>query len=579
MAASNYTEDIDSQTSLSQAQVNSQRSLAQSTDNYQYDAIGNLIKDNAEGISDIHWNVYGKIASITKGSGLIEYGYDASGNRVSKSFNGKQSFYVRDASGNVMSVYEKSAGVHAGHMTLRETHMYGSSRLGIFNRDIDMELVGGTGINSTFIRGNKFFELSNHLGNVLVTISDKKPGIDDGVYNLVTGAKISSTPDGIIDYYVADIVTANDYYPFGMGMPGRKYNAGGGYRYGFNGKELDNSTGTGNLDYGARILDVRLGRFLSVDPLAKQFAYYSPYQSTGNSPIRFVDLDGQEPTSPPEYLKNIRLVYDLNKGNTIDGYFNPNDRMEYMSVEKLYDEVKKQSFFVHKDNQGNASYWVSQENTLRVHRKKDGTTEANGHWERYETYEQTQQKIRAGAPDVILAFLGGGAAVAVAAPVAIAAAPAVGGAISSYGTTALSFGLTERAVGVGLNAGFQYLQNAPEKGWGLENVKNMNGTSLFLTAVNPEAFAVNAIGSNFGKLTYADGANKSVFGSGFNLKEASIGAAIDFTGGKMGKGLEKLALKYGGYKPLQASVLGNVLSGAASTPANTINEAANKKTP
>lgn len=294
VAASNYTEDIDSQTSLSQAQVNSQRSLAQSTDNYQYDAIGNLIKDNAEGISDIHWNVYGKIASITKGSGLIEYGYDASGNRVSKSFNGKQSFYVRDASGNVMSVYEKSAGVHAGHMTLRETHMYGSSRLGIFNRDIDMELVGGTGINSTFIRGNKFFELSNHLGNVLVTISDKKPGIDDGVYNLVTGAKISSTPDGIIDYYVADIVTANDYYPGGMDMPGRQYSSTNGYRFGFNGKEKDNKDGVVQYDYGFRIYDPRLVRFKSVDPLTQSYPWNSPYSYAEGDMIRCIDLDGLE---------------------------------------------------------------------------------------------------------------------------------------------------------------------------------------------------------------------------------------------------------------------------------------------
>ncbi|WP_157761039.1 hypothetical protein [Chitinophaga caeni] len=30
-----------------------------------------------------------------------------------------------------------------------------------------------------------------------------------------------------------------DYYPFGMQIPGRVFN-GGGYRYGFNGKENDN---------------------------------------------------------------------------------------------------------------------------------------------------------------------------------------------------------------------------------------------------------------------------------------------------------------------------------------------------
>ena len=39
--------------------------------------------------------------------------------------------------------------------------------------------------------------------------------------------------NGVIDYYTADVVTANDYYPGGMLMPGRKYLAAGGlYRYG-----------------------------------------------------------------------------------------------------------------------------------------------------------------------------------------------------------------------------------------------------------------------------------------------------------------------------------------------------------
>jgi YD repeat-containing protein len=64
--------------------------------------------DTQEGISNIDWNVYGKIKSITKTNGtIISYSYDASGNRVSKTVNGKEAWYVRDASGNVMALYEK----------------------------------------------------------------------------------------------------------------------------------------------------------------------------------------------------------------------------------------------------------------------------------------------------------------------------------------------------------------------------------------------------------------------------------------------------------------------------------------
>jgi hypothetical protein len=45
-------------------------------------------------------------------------------------------------------------------------------------------------------------------------------------------------------------------------------------------------------DYGLRVYDGRLGRFLSVDPLTKQYPWYTPYQFAGNTPIQAVDLDG-----------------------------------------------------------------------------------------------------------------------------------------------------------------------------------------------------------------------------------------------------------------------------------------------
>jgi RHS repeat-associated protein len=81
-----------------------------------------------------------------------------------------------------------------------------------------------------------------------------------------------------------------------MVMPGRKYSAGTGYRYGFNGKEKsDEVYGEGNVyDYGFRIYNPRLGRFLSVDPLTKSYPWYTPYQFAGNKPIIAVDLDGLE---------------------------------------------------------------------------------------------------------------------------------------------------------------------------------------------------------------------------------------------------------------------------------------------
>ncbi len=49
-----------------------------------------------------------------------------------------------------------------------------------------------------------------------------------------------------------------------------------------------------HYDYGFRIYNPSIARFLSVDPLAKSYPWYTPYQFASNSPIEGIDLDGLE---------------------------------------------------------------------------------------------------------------------------------------------------------------------------------------------------------------------------------------------------------------------------------------------
>ena len=80
-----------------------------------------------------------------------------------------------------------------------------------------------------------------------------------------------------------------------MNMPERKFDVGSGYRYGFNGKEKDKETsGTSTYDYGFRIYNPALSRFLSVDPLSREYPWNSSFAFAENSPIEFIDLDGLE---------------------------------------------------------------------------------------------------------------------------------------------------------------------------------------------------------------------------------------------------------------------------------------------
>ena len=235
-------------------------------------------------------------------------------------------WYVRDATGNVMSVYSRGDNSqNSGQLTQSETHLYGSSRIGLFKPDNNVEsppiksyiLLSGVGSAyfQSFERGRKIYELSNHLGNVLATVSDRRIALD-------------ADQNEIVDYYSADVLTAQDYYPFGMMMQGRSFSSGG-YRYGFNGKENDNEVkGAGNQqDYGMRFYDPRVGRFLSVDPLTKSFPMLSSYQFASNSPIANIDLDGSE----SKYY-SIELLKTINGRGTL-----------IQSTSKLTEEKSKEA--------------------------------------------------------------------------------------------------------------------------------------------------------------------------------------------------------------------------------------------
>ncbi|MBL7883998.1 MAG: hypothetical protein JNL69_08000, partial [Bacteroidia bacterium] len=183
--------------------------------NYSYDAIGNLVKDSTEQIDSIEWTVYGKIKRITRVTGStkdnLAFDYDASGNRIAKHIldNSNQwkrtTYYVRDAQGNVMSTYEHTIDDTVLSYAQTEKHLYGSSRLGMDNTENEM-LGAVASADATPIphyQGYKRYELSNHLGNVMSTITDRKIAVD-------------TVGNDTISFYIADIMSQYDYYPFGV---------------------------------------------------------------------------------------------------------------------------------------------------------------------------------------------------------------------------------------------------------------------------------------------------------------------------------------------------------------------------
>jgi RHS repeat-associated protein len=135
-----------------------------------------------------------------------------------------------------------------------------------------------------------------------------------------------------------------------MPMPGRNYNSTD-YRFGFNGKEkLDELHGNSGdaYDYGMRIYDARLCRFMSVDPLAKNFPELTPYQYASNRPIDGIDFDGLE------YLTYRILLKDGGQTviEVIDHTKMTNDEIKAVHGMSQEDFLKKYSVSFGKKGQG-----------------------------------------------------------------------------------------------------------------------------------------------------------------------------------------------------------------------------------
>lgn len=328
---------------------------AQAVGNYSYDNLGNLIQDDAEEIDEIKWTNSGKIKSVkrvnTSAKADLQFGYDEAGQRLWKLVipkeeilpastpktykNKKQEYwdttwYLGSARYSVQHVRNTNVPDDLyKQWVLEELDIVGEKRHGLYkpqevigqrnlvvNAELDYNEDGTFNFSNSWqntqnsgkfvplrdeevrimIRGCKQYELSNHLGNVLVTVSDRK------------SSRASSTTATLAEYYVPYVLTISDYYAFGSSIKERTVSFSATYRYGFNNQEQDVEMGE-YYAFEYRIHDARLGRFLSVDPLEKDYVWQSTYAYFRNCPIKVKDLLGLG--GPYEDFESIDGIFNI----------------------------------------------------------------------------------------------------------------------------------------------------------------------------------------------------------------------------------------------------------------------------
>ena len=195
--------------------------------------------------------------------------------------------YIRDAQGNIMATYRFHTVDAIKYLNVEERPLYGSSRLGSYVRreylhDIQATAHPGPDVVQPM---DLNYELTDHLGNVCAVVSGR---LLDG-----NGGGSAKQPE---------LISASEYEPFGSLLPGRNYSSGS-YRYLFQGQEHDDeingSVGT-SYAFEYRIHDPRIGRFLSIDPLAFLFPWNSPYAFSENRVLDMVELEGLEAAPTPD---------------------------------------------------------------------------------------------------------------------------------------------------------------------------------------------------------------------------------------------------------------------------------------
>lgn len=218
-------------------------------------------------------------------SGICSFMYDNNGNMT---FNGNKLLQLRYNYLNLICEAKNADGTGVQYTWLAD------------GEKVKAELATPSSQGSSYLyRGSLAYDLST--GEKSTAFSGGKllarPSAGTGSTSLI---HITDHLGSVRIAVAGEFVMDNEYEPFGELAVRRSMSYGTGLinttlhnRWQFNGKEKQITGATGLLDYGARMYDPELARWMSPDPLAAANYSVSPYAFCSGDPINRRDIDGR----------------------------------------------------------------------------------------------------------------------------------------------------------------------------------------------------------------------------------------------------------------------------------------------
>ena len=275
---------------------------------YEYDENGNLTKDLNKKKTAIQYNCLNLPSRVMFANGnSISYLYDAAGRKLRTVHVLEGDSVTTDYCGNV--VYENGVPqillTEVGYVSLTDSKYH--------------------------------YYLKDHQGNNRVVVDE----------------------EGTVE-------EVNDYYAFGGLMSTSSRQSVQPYKY--NGKELDRKGGLDWYDYGARMYDAALGRFMKTDRFSEKYVSLSPYQYGANNPVNNIDVNGDSlllnKTSVAEAM--LAIYNGLEDGTNLKMKFN-NGVLDPTSIEahaKVTSDFFLQDLYEIATNEKMVELSVSDKNTF-----------------------------------------------------------------------------------------------------------------------------------------------------------------------------------------------------------------------